>query len=491
MSLTHRHLSLSLWKMVDDFANKWGSSYVILERTRGSSKRKASVDSFLPTDRICEDELRSIINRTTKGFFSLEKLTPNGSDANLFAITSLSNGDTNGVLVGCGSYIAGDLGPLQHWSTAKFHIDNGPGYIHDPSDISEVSHSARVRTVALPYLIPGTMEDSRRHAYEDVCLSQLHIRCLYQTTIQQPITVLFLELLLASNGCILSDRFLHKLGLLSSHHGFRIIVDEILTGARTSGLLLTMSKPRSFIDQVAFVTLGKWCKCGLVLTGRNHDLILDKKKDLLDLRGVTTGLNCSKPLPYFQALETMLHDITMRREKCLLKFPSLMEEESWGVGLIIFIPRRIMGTRMGTQNRLLPLLNDTPPDQIRSIPEPLWSKTCVNEKTFHCVILWTHQPLFIHSTHMEYHYLCVYHMVRYLVDNHITHQWLTTNHLHQSITLTVAGCEKATIRTTTNILRSIEKAGLLKKQMKTKRRLHGWTIQSDVVNYPWTLSSYL
>ena len=40
---------------------------------------------------------------------------------------------------------------------------------------------------------------------------------------------LFLEILLASNGGTLSHRFLGKVGQLSIHHNFYIIVDEILT----------------------------------------------------------------------------------------------------------------------------------------------------------------------------------------------------------------------------------------------------------------------
>ena len=46
------------------------------------------------------------------------KLTTNGSDANLYAVTSQTQGNTSGCLVACGSYVSGDSGPLQSWSTS-------------------------------------------------------------------------------------------------------------------------------------------------------------------------------------------------------------------------------------------------------------------------------------------------------------------------------------------------------------------------------------
>ena len=292
--------------MGDDFANEWGASYILIDCNHQATKRRA-IDYSCSSDRVAETELRSIIHQCTRGFFSLEKLTPNGSDANLFAITSLSNGDTNGVLVGCGSYISGDLGPLQCWSTANFRIEEGPTYIYSPQS-QDVSTSGRNRTTPLPYHLPGIMKERRLESYEDLCLRILHKRCVYQKTIDQPITVLFLELLLASNGSVLSDRFLEKLGNLSIHHGFGIIVDEILTGARTEEVLLTMEKPRRFLDQVTYITVGKWCKCGMILTGNKRDIYLERKNKSLDARGVTTTIKCSVPLPYFRVLQELKHN---------------------------------------------------------------------------------------------------------------------------------------------------------------------------------------
>ena len=54
----------------------------------------------------------SLIEKTTNNLFRLMKLTTNGSDANLYAVTSLTQGNTSECLVACGSYVAGDSCPL-------------------------------------------------------------------------------------------------------------------------------------------------------------------------------------------------------------------------------------------------------------------------------------------------------------------------------------------------------------------------------------------
>ena len=475
--------------MADDFANQWGALYVILEQTRRPPKRKAIDICCTTSDRTAETELRSIIQQMTRSYFSLEKLTPNGSDANLFAITSLSKGDTTGVLIGCGSYVSGDLGPLQSWSTSDFQINEGPSFIRTP-DNDEVSIAAKYRTIALPYHIPGTLKTHQLQSYEDICLRLLHQRCVYQRSIDKPVTVLFLELLLASNGCLLSDHFLEKVALLSRHHEFGIIVDEILTGGRTPSMLLTMEKPKNFLERVAYVTLGKWCKCGIVLSGLHHDRELERSKQLLDARGVTTAIMCREPLPYFRMLQSLIHKIPERRAKSVSKIASISSEDTWGVGLIIFIPRRCVGTRMGTHNRLLPLLNETPAASIPTVSESRWTKATVSRNTIKCVMRWTQSPFFIQSTYdFETKLHCLYAMIEHLVIHHFTDNWVTTSHIHNTVTKSVLTEEVGTQRVSTNLLRTLERAGYLKKQQKTTHRLQGWTIIDSRLYCPWIQSA--
>ena len=67
----------------------------------------------------------NLINKTTGGLFRMMKLTTNGSDANLYVVTSQTKGNTSGCLIACGSYISSDRGPLQSWSTSEFEIGRG------------------------------------------------------------------------------------------------------------------------------------------------------------------------------------------------------------------------------------------------------------------------------------------------------------------------------------------------------------------------------
>ena len=111
--------------------------------------------------------------------FGLMKLTTNGSDANLYAVTSQTQGNTSGCLVACGSYVSGDSGPLQSWSTSAFDIGSGPSGIISPED-RRITPFTLEHTIALPYFFEGTMCDDDRRKYENDCLEHLHIMCLYK-----------------------------------------------------------------------------------------------------------------------------------------------------------------------------------------------------------------------------------------------------------------------------------------------------------------------
>ena len=85
---------------------------------------------------------------------------------------------------------------------------------------------------------------------------------------------ILLELSLASNGATLSDRALSILAELAGIHGFDIVVDEIMTGGRTKRMLSTMDKPKNFQKSVDFITMGKWLKCGMVLSSKRQHTML-------------------------------------------------------------------------------------------------------------------------------------------------------------------------------------------------------------------------
>ena len=65
----------------------------------------------------------SLIEKTTDGLFGLMKTTTNSSDANIYAVTSLTQGKTSGCLIACGSYVLGDSGPLQSGLQAHLRLE--------------------------------------------------------------------------------------------------------------------------------------------------------------------------------------------------------------------------------------------------------------------------------------------------------------------------------------------------------------------------------
>ena len=124
--------------------------------------------SVLADDRR-QRNFHSLIEKTTNNLFGLMKLTTNGSDANLYAVMSLTQGNTSGCYVACGSYVSGDSGPLQSWSTIAFDIGSGPSDIICPED-QRITPFTLIYTIALPYFIERTMSDDDRRKYENECL---------------------------------------------------------------------------------------------------------------------------------------------------------------------------------------------------------------------------------------------------------------------------------------------------------------------------------
>ena len=90
----------------------------------GRKRKTGTMITILADDRR-HNNFHRLIEKTTNGLFGLMKLTTNGSDANLYAVTSMTKGNNSGCLIGCGSYVSGDSGPLQSWSTSDFEIGSG------------------------------------------------------------------------------------------------------------------------------------------------------------------------------------------------------------------------------------------------------------------------------------------------------------------------------------------------------------------------------
>jgi len=334
---------------MDDLANAWGRTLCLQKVKKGerwSSGGKGKSYGF-----------KSDVLAATNGKFSVSKVVACGSDANLWAISEATAGHSNSCMIACGSYVSGDGGPLDTWSTTLFSPSQAVSEIATPAKANEWG---KEKTVPLPYHIPcKSCAGSKMVEYENGCFQEIHVRCLQAKLAGRPYKALLLELVLAGNGAILSDRALIRLAHLATHHNFSIVVDEVMTGARTGpGLLRTQSTPVQFQEQVSHVTLGKWLGLGIVL--RSHKF---PAQEVVCNRGTTTVIEVDEAI---SALSTVLEHLVKipQRHQFVLEKLNIEEEEAWGIGLIIFAPKSRRGTSSGLRNRFLPLLEETPIDRI-------------------------------------------------------------------------------------------------------------------------------
>ena len=136
--------------MSDDLANDWGCDLICMGCSLERKRKVGAMITIFANDHR-QHKFHHLIEKTTNQVFGLMKLTTNGLDANLYAVTSLTQGNTSGCLIACGSYVSADISPLQNWSTSAFEIGSGPaGFIglEDPKITSFTCNNQS------PYLIP-------------------------------------------------------------------------------------------------------------------------------------------------------------------------------------------------------------------------------------------------------------------------------------------------------------------------------------------------
>jgi hypothetical protein len=198
-----------------------------------------------------------------------------------------------------------------------------------------------------------------------------------------------LELMLASNGTTLSDRFLTMLGKLASCFGIRFIVDEIMTAGRTGKMLMLLHKPEEFQSQVTHVTLGKWTQKGLVLVTREFYEDTLEKSTHTEYRMLSHHIDCRDVLLHWTSVRKNLSKHEEVRKKVLKKL-KMKKTDTWGQGTLMFAPIKRSGMNAGLLNRLLPQLDETLPlDAIKAERNVVGlSKTEINEETMQCVGEW-------------------------------------------------------------------------------------------------------
>ena len=214
--------------MSSDLANDWGYDLVCMVCLWGRKRKVIAMITILADDRR-KGNFHHLIQKPTNGLFGFMKLTINGLDGNLYAVRRMTQGNTSGCLIACGSYVSGDSGPLQSWSTSEFEIGSGPAGIIGPED-PKISSFTLQHTIALPYSIESAMSYDDLCLYKDECFEYLHILCHYNKVMKNKVTCVLMEISLASNGETLSDHALTILGELAGLHEFGIVVDEIMTG---------------------------------------------------------------------------------------------------------------------------------------------------------------------------------------------------------------------------------------------------------------------
>ena len=458
--------------MSDDLCNDWGCDLVCMGRLSGRKRKTGTMITILADDRRHNNSHR-LIEKTTNGLFGLMKLTTNGSDANLYAVTSMTKGNNSGCLIGCGSYVSGDSGPLQSWSTSDFEIGSGPAGIIGPDD-PKLSSFTLQHTIALPYSIEGVMEYDDLRLYEDDCMKHLHMLCNYNKVMKKPVTIILLELSLASNGATLSDRALSILAELAGIHGFGIVVDEIMTGGRTKRMLSTMDKPKNFQKSVDFITMGKWLKCGMVLSSKRQHTM---QRELLERqlpRGASTGIDGNEAFSIFAEVVNNLENIDNRR-RAVLNRCHVREKDAWGKGLHIFIPGKRDGILAGTRNRLLPLITNTPIQVTCPKKCVQWKNVCVNERTVNGCRNWIIQPQFGGVDNMGN----IYKIIAYLVNQ--ASAWKDTFFQTEFIIQVVLGDEGShKKREVIAMLNLLAEAEVIEPACKTKKRLRGWILSEGI-----------
>ena len=439
------------------------------------SGRKQKVGAMITilADNRRQRNFHHLIEKTTNHLFGLMKLTTNGSDANLYAVTSLMQSNTSGCLVACGSYVSGDSGPLQSWSTSAFEIGSGPAGIIGPEDPRITSFTLQ-HTIALPYSIEGAMSYDDLCQFEDECLEHLHILFLYNKVMKNKVTCILMEITLASNGSTLSDCALTILGDLAYLHDFGIVVDEIMTGGHTKKMLATMEKPEIFLNAVEFITMGKWLKCGMVLGSKRQQTILRNLLSKQLPRGASTGIDGNELYTIFSEVVNHLENVDARQQTVLTKY-RVKEKDAWGKGLHIFIPGKREGILAGTRNRLLPIITNTP---IR-VHSPKrceeWNKVYVNEKTVEGCRNWIISPQVGGLDEFGY----IYKIISYFAHQALV--WKDSFFQTEHIVEEVLGKDGSHKKSDVTLIRNlISDAHLIKQGRKLKKRVRGWILSDEV-----------
>ena len=259
-------------------------------------------------------------------------------------------------IIPCGSYVSGDRSVLQGFSTS--HYDYSGYALISPPCHNHISDNGHQVALPFPYYIPGCENEFDLEDMENQCFHSLKVYFFISLMNGIKINALLLEIILACNGATMSNRYFTKLGKFCTKFDVSVILDEILTSGRTGGtMLMWHDLPTGLQDAVAFITVAKWTETGIMLQNPRHPFIKAHKKIMhkLPMRGFSTAMDKQRLLLYLSVGYYLQGDISVRKQEVLQQM-DILEEETWGKGLLLFCLRRRGELRFGLHTRFLPTL---------------------------------------------------------------------------------------------------------------------------------------
>lgn len=334
--MSRRTGSLTIRSTHDDMANVWGMEFV--EQSRYGSVTRSVFDSEI---------------RTTIPGFRFFDCVDCGSTANEKAIGLITNSKGGeACLFAIGSYVAG-TGDLQNYASSLFLTDNKRlSLIRSPEACNSI---AQKQAVALPYHIPyDGFDDNFLQETEQRCLNALEEKITIGLLTGRRYKAFLMEYILSGCGGELTTRFLQNLGELLSQYKIWVVADEVMTGGRVGPkFAMTTSMPKSFVERIKFITLGKIFGCGVMLVDA-------RDTEIPEPRGGTTEICLNEAYWKLTTINKRIQQgVILSKRKLVLERLGLRGNQHWGKGLLMFSSKSRPNVQGNTWNRLLPRLEDS------------------------------------------------------------------------------------------------------------------------------------
>jgi hypothetical protein len=342
----------------DDLENRWGV-HLVYDPSRVPS---ATMSQF-----------QHVVKQGIPNF-QLHSFYESGTSANEAAVLSATNNDISRCLIAMGSYGGGEglmfrLSSSQHSSAKQLSVISSPNEV--------VDENSRKQTVALPYYIPcAKYSDNEIGTHEKVCLEALNQKLFVAKLVGTPFQAILMELILCGTGGELSNNFLRSFGVLCEHYNVCIIVDEVMTGGRVGpNMTLASTTPTEFINQVKFITMGKFVGCGMLLTR-----VPKRPSDRDSIRGKSTESSPDFAHYKWRTVTLVLAKgmADERRQQVVDMMDCGVHENNWGKGCMIFTSRSRPSSTKGLKNRHLPRLENTKISKGTTKPTE-WTRSTVCE----------------------------------------------------------------------------------------------------------------